>query len=93
MYGGAPGAAGPGFDPALLRQAWNGVLITNGGYDKARAEAAIRAGAADAVAFGVPYIANPDLVERLRADAALNAADSATFYGGDAHGYTDYPSL
>jgi N-ethylmaleimide reductase len=93
MDGGAPGAAGPGFDPALLRQAWNGVLITNGGYDKARAEAAIRAGAADAVAFGVPYIANPDLVERLRADAALNAADSATFYGGDAHGYTDYPSL
>jgi N-ethylmaleimide reductase len=93
MDQGKPGAAGPGFDPALLRQAWKGVYITNGGYDKARANEAIASGAADAVAFGVPYIANPDLVERLRTDAPLNEADVATFYGGDAHGYTDYPSL
>jgi N-ethylmaleimide reductase len=45
------------------------------------------------VAFGKPYIANPDLVERLRADAPLNAPDKATFYGGGAKGYTDYPAL
>jgi N-ethylmaleimide reductase len=90
---GMPGAAGPGFDPALLREAWNGIYVANGGYDRERADAAIRSGAADAVAFGVPYLANPDLVERLRTDAPLNEADSATFYGGNAHGYTDYPTL
>jgi N-ethylmaleimide reductase len=45
------------------------------------------------VSFGVPFLANPDLVERLRADAPLNAADRSTFYGGDGRGYTDYPTL
>ena len=48
---------------------------------------------ADLIAFGKAFIANPDLVERLRHNAPLNALDSATLYGGDAHGYTDYPSL
>ena len=48
---------------------------------------------ADLVAFGVPYIANPDLVERFAAGAELNAADQATFYGGAEKGYTDYPTL
>lgn len=50
-------------------------------------------GLADAIVFGVPYIANPDLVERLRADAPLNVADPQTFYRGGASGYTDYPAL
>lgn len=88
-----PGAAGPGFDLGILRETWQGVYITNGGYDKARANAAIASGAADAVAFGSLLLANPDLVTRFRLDAPLNAADRATFYGGDARGYTDYPLL
>ena len=56
------------------------------------AEKALADGA-DIVAFGRPYIANPDLVERLRRNAPLNAPDRATFYGGGAAGYTDYPAL
>lgn len=89
----APGAAGPFFDPLDLREAWQGVLMTNGGYDKARANAILASGRADLVSFGVAYIANPDLEARFRADRPLNAPDPATFYGGDAHGYTDYPAL
>ncbi|HXH71742.1 MAG TPA: alkene reductase [Mariprofundaceae bacterium] len=89
----APGAAGPAFDLTELRKLWQGTYITNAGYDRARAEAAISEGRADAVAFGVPFLANPDLVARFRQDAALNAPDVATFYGGDGHGYTDYPAL
>lgn len=89
----APGVAGPPFDLGVLRKIWQGVYITNAGYDKARANAAIASGAADAVAFGTLFIANPDLVERFRRDAPLNEPDPDTFYGGDAHGYTDYPTL
>jgi N-ethylmaleimide reductase len=88
-----PGAAGPDFDLGILRKAWQGIYITNGGYDKARATAAIASGAADAIAFGTLFLANPDLVTRFRLDAPLNEADPATFYGGDAHGYTDYHLL
>lgn len=88
-----PGAAGPAFDLGILRRHWQGIYITNAGYDKARANAVIASGAADAVAFGVPFLANPDLVNRFRLDAPLNPADPDTFYGGDAHGYTDYPTL
>ncbi len=88
-----PGAAGPSFDLNELRPLWKGKLVVNYHYDQSRAEAAIADNHADAVAFGVPYIANPDLVERIRRDAAWNAADPDTFYGGDAHGYTDYPTL
>ena len=58
----------------------------------ARAEQALEDGA-DLVAFGKPFIANPDLVRRLRLDAPLNEPDKATFYGGGAEGYTDYPAL
>lgn len=83
----------PAFDFAELRRAYQGSYLANGGYDQARANAAIASGRADGVAFGVPFIANPDLVARFRQDAPLNAADSATFYGGDGHGYTDYPTL
>ncbi len=75
-----------------LRDAFGGPVIVNGGYDLVRANSAIDTGAS-AVAFGVPYIANPDLVQRLRHLAPLNAPDPATFYGGGERGYTDYPAL
>lgn len=75
-----------------LIQAFGGPVIVNGGYDLARAESAIQAGAA-AVAFGVPYLANPDLLERFRLNAPLNKPDPDTFYGGGERGYTDYPVL
>ncbi|MBG9389039.1 alkene reductase [Caenimonas aquaedulcis] len=85
------------FDYAKLRETYRtaggkGAWMVNNGYDKALAEASLAKGA-DLVAFGRPYIANPDLVERLRRNAPLNEPDKATFYGGGAHGYTDYPAL
>lgn len=76
-----------------LRAAYKGVLITCGGYDKGRADTAVDNSLADAVAFGIPYIANPDLVERFKSNAPLNEADTATFYTQDSKGYTDYPLL
>ncbi len=68
-------------------------LIGNTGFDKAKGNAALAAGEADAIAFGVPFLANPDLPERLRRDAPLNAPDKATFYGEGREGFTDYPFL
>lgn len=88
-----PGAAGPPFDLLELRRLWNGLYMTNAGYDLARASAALSSGEADLVSFGVPFIANPDLVARLAKGAPLNPADPETFYGGGARGYTDYPTL
>ena len=76
-----------------LRKAYEGTLIVCGGYDQARAEQVLEQGQADAVAFGQLYIANPDLVARFKLNAPLNKPDLATFYGGDALGYIDYPSL
>jgi N-ethylmaleimide reductase len=76
-----------------LRSAYDGVIITCGGYDKKRAETTIQNSMADAVAFGTLYISNPDLVERFKIDAPLNEADSETFYTQDSKGYTDYPTL
>lgn len=58
-----------------------------------RANTVIASGHADAIAFGVPFIANPDLVERFRIDAPLNTPDSKSFYGSNKQGYTDYPFL
>jgi N-ethylmaleimide reductase len=86
------------FDFDALRHAYRhaggqGAWMVNNGYDKALAEAAVAEGRADAVAFGRPFISNPDLVRRLREGAALNAWDSKTFYGGGAQGYIDYPAL
>jgi N-ethylmaleimide reductase len=81
------------FDYAGLRRRFRGLYMANNGYDLAMANAAVAAGRADLIAFGRPYIANPDLVERLRIGAALAEPDRATLYGGDAHGYTDYPPL
>jgi len=83
---------GAGFKQAL-REAFKGTLVFCGGYTAESGEALIEAGVADAIAYGRPWIANPDLVERFRAGAALNEPDRSTFYGGDARGYTDYPSL
>ena len=76
-----------------MRDAFDGTLIVNGGYDAATAEAAIARGETDLVAFGVPFIANPDLPLRYRKSATLNAPDAATFYAGEEKGYIDYPSL
>ncbi|MCB4820122.1 alkene reductase [Roseicella aerolata] len=81
------------FDFQALRRAFNGAYIANNGYDLALAEQALREGKADLIAFGRPFIANPDLVERLRIHAPLNLPDRDTLYGGDARGYTDYPAL
>ena len=74
-----------------LRDAYQGFYIANNGYDLNRAQAAITKGDCDLVAFGVPYLANPDLVYRYQNNLPLNEADQATFYGGDEKGYTDYP--
>ncbi len=65
----------------------------NGGYDEASANAAIADGETDLVAFGVPFLANPDLPLRFSRKATLNAADPATFYAGEDKGFTDYPAL
>ncbi len=82
-----------GFDYAALKAAFGGPYMANLNFDKARAEAAIAAGRVDLVAFGKLFIANPDLVTRFLLDAPLAKPDSKTFYGGDRHGYTDYPVL
>jgi N-ethylmaleimide reductase len=85
--------SGEGFDWRAFRRRYAGTYIANGGYDRERAFAAIESGHADLVSFGVLYLANPDLPERLRAGAPLNRPDRATFYGGGERGYTDYPRL
>ena len=85
------------FDYAALKQAYRtaggkGLWMVNNGYDGPLAQEALDKGA-DLVAFGKLYIANPDLVERLKQGAPMNTPDKATFYGGGAKGYTDYPAL
>lgn len=90
IHGG--GEADP-FDFVAFRQLYKGQYMANLAYDKARGVAAVSAGHADCIAYGVPYIANPDLVERFVNDAPLNTADSNTFYGGAEEGYTDYPFM
>lgn len=76
-----------------FRDRFDGFYMENNGYDRARAARAIAAGDADMVSFGKLFLANPDLVARMRADAPLNAPDEQTFYGGDEKGYTDYPFM
>ena len=76
-----------------LRAAFQGLFIRAGGFDRASAESALETGQADLIAFARPFLANPDLVERLRASAVLNAVDMATFYTPGPRGYTDYPAL
>jgi N-ethylmaleimide reductase len=82
-----------GFDFEALRREFDGPWIVNNGYDRAMAVDAIARGHADLVAFGRPFISNPDLVERLRIDAPLNGVDWKHTFGGEAQGYTDYPTL
>jgi N-ethylmaleimide reductase len=94
------GVTGPMAPPAgtkraapVLREKFSGTLILNGGYDAQSAEAAIARGEADLIAFGVPFLANPDLPARYAGRAPLNAPDQATFYAGEAKGYIDYPEF
>ncbi len=82
----------PRLGPAL-KKAFGGVYVANEGFDKASADAALKAGEADAVAFGKLFIANPDLPHRFALGAPLNAWNSDTFYSEGAAGYTDYPAL
>jgi len=77
----------------LIKAAFGGPYIVNERFDKASANAALASGKADAVAFGVPFIANPDLPARLAADAPLNQAHPETFYAKGPVGYIDYPRL
>ena len=90
---GGPRTLPEGASIAALRALFPGAYIANNSYDRAMAIEAVESGRADAVAFGKLALANPDLVERLRRNAPLNEADKASFYGGDARGYTDYPTL
>lgn len=78
---------------ARLRAAFQGAFILAGGFDRVSAERAIEAGQADLIAFARPFLANPDLVARMRTGAALNAPDLSTFYTPGPKGYTDYPTL
>lgn len=82
--------------PALMpvfRKAFGGALIVNGGYGRDTAEEVISSGKADLVSFAIPFISNPDLVERFRLGASLQPGDEATFHSGGAKGYIDYPTL
>ncbi|AWY38389.1 alkene reductase [Pseudomonas putida] len=81
-----------GFDFKALHATYGGRYIANNSYDRQMALEAVASGHADMVAFGRPFISNPDLVERLRLDRPLAEPDRNTFYGGGAAGYTDYPS-
>ena len=97
LAGEAAGSAG--LDPVTegltehLRERWPGALILNGGFDGERAQRAVAEGLADLVSFATAYIANPDLVRRLRSGESLNQVNRDRIYGGGADGYTDYPAL
>jgi len=78
---------------ATFRSVFKRTLILSGGYDAVRAESDLEAGRCDLVAFGRPFLANPDLVTRWKTGAALNVPDMSTFYTPGAKGYTDYPTL
>jgi N-ethylmaleimide reductase len=82
-----------GVGPKELRPFWKGNIVSAGGFTLQSGTQALAEGWADAIAFGVPFIANPDLPDRLRKGTTLNQADETSFYGGTEKGYTDYPSL
>lgn len=84
----------PGWDAIIrqLRESWDGVLILAGGYDSTTAAQAVADGRADIIAFGRPFLANPDLPRRIREGLPLNTPDPASFFGGDERGYIDYPA-
>ncbi|WVV49112.1 alkene reductase [Pseudomonas sp. NA13] len=81
------------FDFAALRQRFKNTYIANNGYDLELATSRLVEDKADLIAFGRPFIGNPDLVERLRTGSPLSAFNPATLYGGGATGYIDYPTL
>jgi N-ethylmaleimide reductase len=78
---------------ALFRSVFNGPLLSAAAYTPASAAVAIEQKHADAIVFGRLFIANPDLVERIKGNQPLNASDRSTFYGGAEHGYTDYKTF
>jgi N-ethylmaleimide reductase len=78
-------------DYRALRLRFAGPYMANNGYDLRRAQSALTSGAASLIAFGIPFLANPDLVRRYREGLPLNTVDPSTFYGGSEAGYTDYP--
>jgi N-ethylmaleimide reductase len=80
-------------DYRQIRDRFDGYYMANGSYDQERGQRALARGEADMVSYGKLFIANPDLVQRFQAGAALNTPDPDTFYGGDAKGYIDYPAL
>ena len=82
-----------GVGPRELKPFWNGNIASAGGFTLASGNQALAEGWADAIAFGVSFIANPDLPERFRRNAPLNTPEESTFYGGTEKGYTDYPFL
>lgn len=86
-----PGAPYPHDFRKQLRSSFTGAILVCGGYMQDTAKALLQQGLVDAVAFGKPFIANPDLPRRFALGATLAEPDSRTFYGGDRHGYTDYP--
>jgi N-ethylmaleimide reductase len=77
----------------IIRKQFRGHLIIAGGFDHETAESWLQQGRADLIAFGRKFLANPDLPERFREHDRLNADDPATYYGGGAIGYIDYPTL
>jgi N-ethylmaleimide reductase len=81
----------PAVFKADLRSAFGGTFIASGGLDRESADRVLREGRADLVAFGRAWLANPDLIERMKAGLALNAPDPSTFYTPGSKGYTDYP--
>jgi N-ethylmaleimide reductase len=92
--------AGPMAAPAgtvrvtpILREIFSGTVMVNGGYGAQSGNAAIARGEADLIAFGVPFLANPDLPARYRKGTTLNPPDQSTFYAGEEKGYVDYPTL
>ena len=89
-FGGSPETD---FNFKALADKFNGAYIANGAYTGETAEVSLASGNSDLVAFGMPYIANPDLPARIKQGAELAEADQATLYGGDEKGYTDYPAL
>jgi N-ethylmaleimide reductase len=93
IEGDTSGIPVPPFDYKKLKRLFGGVVISNNGFDKQRANEAIAEGRADLIAFGKPFIANPDLVIRLFLDAPLMPVNRETLYGGAEQGYTDYPIL
>ncbi|SEN34747.1 N-ethylmaleimide reductase [Stigmatella aurantiaca] len=92
ITGGVPSEGTVRLTP-LLRQKFQGALIANGGYDSRTGQEVVARGEADLVAYGVPFLANPDLPQRYQQGSVLNAPDRATFFAGEEKGYIDYPSL